>query len=96
MLQRIFREFHYIPKIRDILSRHKEAQALDNLIFVGSQYVMGGNLTLDPKKPFNPVWGETYRALIDDIDFSFEKTLHKPPVLNFYGCNADKSIEVKG
>jgi len=41
------------------------------------------NNDIDPLKPFNPLWGETFRAKVGDIDCSFEKTLHKPPVTNF-------------
>lgn len=41
------------------------------------------NLTMIARKPFNPILGETYQAVIDDMELYFEQTSHHPPVFNY-------------
>jgi len=51
------------------------------------------NNSLDHRKPFNPIWGETVQYTCRGFTFDLEQSMHHPPVISFYVANKDKSFE---
>lgn len=47
------------------------------------------NLFVYPKKPFNPILGETHHSHIEGTDIYLEQTSHHPPIYHFYILGKD-------
>lgn len=82
-----------------------ESNHLERLKLCVSFFITNLNHTLIGYKPFNPILGETYQAVIkspdtkdienkSNIKIYAEQTSHHPPILNFYGFS--DSYKIKG
>jgi len=91
MLMRMGKMVQFFPNLVETIRKESD-HLLKFARFVG--YFTGfQNLNLDQKKPFNPIWGETYQCSIEDLEYVVEQVLHHPPISNFYMSNTNKTLE---
>jgi hypothetical protein len=81
LLQRMCKMFGYAP---EFLNRAAEASSpLERLKLVCTFAVSMIHLSIEQKKPFNPILGETLQGFIGEWPVYAEQTSHHPPVGSF-------------
>eukprot|EP00826_Nyctotherus_ovalis_P063154 TRINITY_DN9239_c0_g1_i1.p1 TRINITY_DN9239_c0_g1~~TRINITY_DN9239_c0_g1_i1.p1 ORF type:complete len:403 (-),score=118.82 TRINITY_DN9239_c0_g1_i1:177-1385(-) len=83
VLQRAATNFAYAPIYMErIYATDDPVEKMKNAV---AFYIAGLHLNLTQKKPFNPIWGETYQGRIgDDADVYCEQVSHHPAVSYVY------------
>jgi hypothetical protein len=83
MLQRAAIDFTYAPIYMKKV--YETEDPVDKMKYVVAFYVAGLHLNLSQKKPFNPIWGETYQGTIGkDLDVYCEQISHHPAITFAY------------
>lgn len=83
MLQRSAIDFTYAPIYMEKV--YATDDPLEKMKYVVAFYVAGLHLNLSQRKPFNPIWGETYQGKIgDDLNVYCEQISHHPAITFAY------------
>eukprot|EP00826_Nyctotherus_ovalis_P048672 TRINITY_DN5757_c0_g1_i14.p1 TRINITY_DN5757_c0_g1~~TRINITY_DN5757_c0_g1_i14.p1 ORF type:complete len:418 (+),score=154.50 TRINITY_DN5757_c0_g1_i14:73-1326(+) len=83
MLQRAAIDFTYAPIYMEKI--YETEDPVDKMKYAVAFYVAGLHLNLSQKKPFNPIWGETYQGRIgEDLDVYCEQISHHPAITFAY------------
>ncbi len=83
LLQRSAGDFIYAPIYAEKM--YATDDPIEKMKYAVAFYVAGLHLNLSQKKPFNPIWGETYQAKIgDDLNVYCEQISHHPPISYLY------------
>ena len=93
LLQRTASDFLYAPYFVEKI--YAAEDPIDKMKWTVAFYVAGLHLGICQKKPFNPVWGETFQGKIDNINVYCEQTSHHPPISNIYMDGEHFTIDTK-
>jgi len=94
-LQRIADSWCYAPIFLNKAANHENP--VERMKNVMTFALAGLSNTCVPKKPFNPVIGETYEAIFDDGTQMFcEQSSHHPPISNWEVVGADNAYHFYG
>jgi hypothetical protein len=79
MLQRLALVYSYLPAFNERFATKDPLERMKHYIGFSTACL---HISLQQKKPFNPIWGETYQGYIGDERFKVycEQTCHHPPV----------------
>jgi len=94
VLQRAASNFTYTPIYLEKV--YKTDDVMEKMKYVVACYIAGLHLNLTQKKPFNPIWGETYQGRIgDDLDVYCEQISHHPAISFIYLDSPHYSMSAK-
>ena len=83
VLQRTAIDFTYAPIYMEKV--YQTEDPIEKMKYVVGFYIAGLHLNLSQKKPFNPIWGETYQGKIgDDLYIYCEQISHHPAITFAY------------
>lgn len=94
LLQRSASDYIYAPIYAEKM--YATADPIEKMKYAIAFYVAGLHLNLTPKKPFNPIWGETYQGVIGkNLHVYCEQTSHHPPISHLFLDSEHYSISAK-
>ncbi len=94
LLQRSAGDHIYAPIYAEKM--YAATDPIDKMKYCVALYVAGLHLNLTIKKPFNPIWGETYQAVIGkNLNVYCEQTSHHPPISHLFLDSDHYSITAK-
>jgi len=93
LLQRSAESFTYSPYFAEKM--YEAVDPVEKMKWAVAFYVAGLHLGLSQKKPFNPIWGETYQGTIGKANVYCEQTSHHPPISQIYIDDEHYTIDAK-
>jgi len=94
LLQRSARDFVFAPYF--VEKMYEAEDPIEKLKYAVALCVAGLHVGISHKKPFNPVWGETYQCKIgDNLNVYCEQTSHHPPISHLLLDSDHYSIDAK-
>lgn len=78
LLERSAGDYIYAPIYAEKM--YEAEDPVDKMKYAVAMTVASLHLNLSQKKPFNPIWGETFQGKIGNLNVWCEQTSHHPPI----------------